>query len=110
MFHNLVSEGLVGLREAAKVIPSYRPGKGTSVSCVLRWITKGVEVEGRRIRLEALRCGGRWCTSHAAIERFLHAQTPVFLETDTPPPAPRTPRKRERAVAAATAKLAQLGI
>jgi hypothetical protein len=37
----------------------------------------GVRVQsGERVRLEAVRLGGRWVTSSAALERFIAAQTP----------------------------------
>src|SRR5229473_3410516 len=74
--------------------PSTRQGKPLHPSTVLRWILDGVKTaDGRRVKLEACRCGGRWVTSAAAFQRFVEAQTPL-LEAN---PAPRTPTTTERA-------------
>jgi hypothetical protein len=65
--------------------------------------TFGSIPDGRRLRLEVVRVGGRWLTSAPAILRFIDRQTPN-LNTD-PDPAPRTPRRRERAAARAGREL-----
>ena len=70
---------------------------------------------GRRVRLEAIRCGGRWLTSVDAVQRFIEAQTPDDLD---PPagvavpqsPTPRPTAKRERAADRAGRELSRLGI
>jgi hypothetical protein len=49
--------------------------------------------DGKRVRLEAVRLGGRWLTSVQAIERFIDRQTPN-LDADSPP-APPTQHQRE---------------
>jgi hypothetical protein len=75
----LRGEGL-NLTEAARLIPTYR-GKATAGSTPFRWITEGIKLPtGQRVRLEAARIGGRWCTSAAALRRFFEAQQPARTE------------------------------
>lgn len=68
---DLKSEAALSLAQAAKLIPPTRQGKPVHVSTLVRWILHGV----RGIKLEAARIGGRWVTSHEAIERFSVALT-----------------------------------
>jgi hypothetical protein len=62
---------------------------------------------GERVKLEALRLGGRWVSSREALQRFAEALTP---HTDTPASATRTPRQRRRASERAARELERLGI
>lgn len=91
------NEPPITLSALARLLPPGRRGKPVSLSCIFRWIVHGVLApDGRtRVRLEASRCGGRWLTTMAAVERFIAAQTPRL--NDEPTPAPRTPGQRERA-------------
>jgi hypothetical protein len=83
---DLVSERRIGLHEAAKIPPSFREGKPTHVSTVLRWITKGVKLaNGEVVRLEGARCGGRWTTSVEAVARFMERLTAGTLATRRAP-------------------------
>ena len=102
-------EGVIPLREVAHRLPAFRPGTRTTYSCVLRWSLKGVRVPGgQRVRLEAVRCGGRWLTTEAAIQRFLLAQQPT--EERQPQAPPRSPGQRQRASQRAGAQLEKIGI
>ena len=58
----LAAEGLTAAAEAAR-----RAGVHVSVWTILRWIHRGV----RAGRLEAVKVGGRWFTSVAAVRRFV---------------------------------------
>lgn len=58
----LMEEGLVAATAAAR-----QAGLRVSVWTILRWIRRGV----RAGRLEAVKIGGRWFTSVAAIRRFV---------------------------------------
>lgn len=58
----LVDEGLVSATAAVRSL-----GLHVSVWTILRWIRHGV----RQRRLEAVKVGGRWFTSAAAVRRFL---------------------------------------
>lgn len=60
----LVEEGLVSATEAVRSL-----GLRVSVWSILRWIRHGV----RKRRLEAVKVGGRWFTSVAAVRRFVVA-------------------------------------
>jgi hypothetical protein len=105
---DVASEPLISLRDAAKLIPPARQGRAVSFQCILRWVLEGAKApNGERVHLEALRLGGRYVTSHAAIQRFAEALTP---RTDTRPSPHRTPRQRRRAAERAEKELERMGI
>lgn len=92
------TENPLSLTEAAKVAPG-RPHLAT----VWRWCQRGV----RGVKLETIVVGGRRFTTTEALERFI-ARTTAAANGE---PAPiRTPRQRQRAIAAAEAALAADGI
>jgi hypothetical protein len=106
---NLLAETLLGLYDAARKLPPGRGGRPVSFSCVLRWITSGAPgPDGRRVKLEGVRVGGRWLTSEQALARWAERLTPC-LDPD-PVPAPRTPTQRRKAAERAGEQLAQNGI
>jgi hypothetical protein len=93
---DISSEHTISLTEACQSLPKGRRGRQPHLSCLLRWITKGSRSpDGRRVRLEAVRLGGRWITSREALTRFAEALTPRFH--DQASPAPRSRRKRQAA-------------
>jgi hypothetical protein len=97
------------LAAATALIPPARGGKKTHLSTLLRWILRGAKSPtGEVVRLEAVRLGGRWCTSAAALQRFCERLTPR-LDSD-PAPAPRTAVVRARAARAAARELTEAGI
>jgi hypothetical protein len=101
--------GGLPLREAARRFPSSRRGRALTLSCVLRWISRGVPGPyGNRVRLEAVRLAGKWLTSEPAIARFLAAQTPSAEPCAQP--TPRTPGRRQQASERAARELEALGI
>ena len=105
----LLSETLLGLPEAARRLPPGRGGRPVSFSCVLRWITDGVAgPDGRRVKLEGVRVGGRWLTSQEALARFAERLTPDL--SSEPAPAPRSPAARRRAGERAAEELDRLGL
>ena len=68
-----------------RIIPPSRSGKRVHVSTLIRWIRQGLKTShGQRVRLEAVRVGGKWATSLEALDRFFHALTPKEL---SPSPA-----------------------
>lgn len=98
-----------GLTRAARRFPPARMCRPVTLSCLVRWITRGVTGPGgQRVKLEAARLAGKWITTPAAIGRFVEAQTP--RPDDAPPPAPRTSGVRRRAADRATRELERLGI
>src|SRR5882672_11290813 len=89
----MAHEKVFPLSKASAFLPSSRLNKPVSLSCLHRWVLDGVKLaDGRRVRLEALRLGGRWVTSLEAIQRFAEAQTPT-LGNDQQPHS-RTSKKR----------------
>jgi hypothetical protein len=78
--------------------PSTRQGKPLHPSTVLRWILQGVKTpDGRRVKLEACRYGGRWVSSLAAFQRFLEAQTPKLDAAAHTPTQTNRAQRAERA-------------
>jgi hypothetical protein len=80
---DLFTEGLVPLRDAAHLLG----GRRVHASSLHRWRNRGV----RGIKLEAVRVGGTWCTSPAAMRRFVSR----LSGPDPMPPARRSPRERK---------------
>jgi hypothetical protein len=61
-----LTEELVSLTEATKLLPKRRKGKRPNVATLYRWTTIGV----RGIVLESVQVGGTRCTSREALQRF----------------------------------------
>jgi hypothetical protein len=103
------------LSQAAKHVPSYRGDGTASASTPWRWATKGARAaDGRIVKLETARIGGRMLTSKAALARFAAAlSSPPDDSAPSPSnpttPKPRTPAERRRAADAATRRLAEAG-
>jgi hypothetical protein len=99
----ILNENTLSLSQAAKRLPAGRNGAPVSLACVLRWVLDGARApDGQKVRLEAVRIGGRWITSIEALARFAEALTP--RTADGPAPT-RTPRQQR-----AEKELEQLGI
>src|SRR5260370_26259765 len=94
------------LAEAAASLPRWR-GRRVQCSTICRWIDRGVMVGDRRVRLEAVRIGGRRATSREAIARFQEATT-ARAEDGAALPRPATARLRQSE--AAGKRLAAAGI
>src|SRR5262249_5465100 len=62
---------------AAKLLPAHRGEGYATTSSLWRWATVGATTpDGRTVKLEAARFGGRWLTSRAALARFASMLTP----------------------------------
>jgi hypothetical protein len=106
---DLTAETPLPLAAATKLVPPARSGKRTHISTLLRWILQGAKApDGKTVRLEAVRLGGRWLTSAEALQRFAEALTPRL--GDAPVTATRTPGRRRRASERAAADLESAGI
>lgn len=71
----LTAEGLIGMVEAARLMGTFRNGKGTHPSTLIRWCLNGISLaDGRLLKLESIRCSNRLLTSRPAVLRFLAAQ------------------------------------
>jgi hypothetical protein len=64
--------------------------------------------DGRRVRLEGCRIGGRWLTSEQALARWSERLTPRVDAEQSP--APRTPAQRAKASDRASRQLEAFGI
>jgi hypothetical protein len=102
----LLNETTISLSQAARSLPPSRGGAPVSLACVLRWVLAGSRApDGQKVKLEAVRLGGRWITSIEALARFAERLTPQ------PEPSPiRTPRQRRRAAERAERELERSGI
>ena len=70
----LHEEPLISLSQAVARYPGHRGAKRLHPATLTRWILNGVKaVDGRRVKLEAIRLGCRWLTSEAALQRFADA-------------------------------------
>jgi hypothetical protein len=110
---DIQTEPLIPLAAACDLIPPGRSGRRTHLSTILRWIQKGAKApDGTTLRLEAVRLGGRWMTSAAALQRFAEALTPRLdgAESDHPARTPLTPGQRQRAAKKAGEALERMGI
>jgi len=70
-FESVLSEDLISLKEAAKILPPRRGGKRPSLSCMFRWASRGV----CGVVLETWSLGGGRVTSKQALARFLERVT-----------------------------------
>jgi hypothetical protein len=109
----ILSEGPLGMSEAARRLGTIRGGTETHSSTPTRWATRGVRLaDGTLLKLEAIRLNGRLATSWPAIVRFTAAQqdNPPAATHSTPASATRTASARRRASEAAAKKLEAAGI
>ena len=112
VIREIIAGDVLTMGEAAKLLPAHR-GEGTAtVSSVWRWATTGAKAsDGRIIRLETARFGGRNLTSRAALARFAAALSaaPKENEADAPSSQARSPSERQRAAKAAACRLVAAG-
>jgi hypothetical protein len=91
-----LTEDIITFADAAKTLPSRRPGKTVNKSTLWRWTEYGL----RGVKLEFLYAGGQRCTSLSALQRFFDAlgqpRDPVSES-----PTIRTDRQRRKAAIAA---------
>jgi hypothetical protein len=105
---DLRTETKLSLAQAARLVPPTRQDKQVHVSTILRWILRGV----RDVRLEAVRVGGRWVTTHEALERFSAALTARYV---APPAgaaasAAQSPERRQHQQKRVEQLLAAMGV
>jgi hypothetical protein len=73
------SEKLITFRQLIQSLPK-RDGRSVHISTIHRWRSRG----SKGVRLEAIRVGGSWMTSHEAFQRFCDHLT--ALATEPVPP------------------------
>ena len=96
-----LSESVVSLAEAARLLPRRRAGKKPHVSCLYRWTVSGC----KGVILESIQIGGTRCTSKEALARFFERLT--YADD---PRHDRRPDRRQRAAAAAERELIREGL
>jgi len=85
LIERLTDEGLIGATAAGRILKRH-------ASTITRWVLIGVRLDdGRQVRLEGFRCGGKIQTSKPALMRFCAAQ-----QAGEAPPI-QTPAARRRA-------------
>lgn len=99
------------ISETARKVPTTN-GRPVGTATIWRWCTRGC----RGVKLEHARFGRRIAISEEALERFAATLAQAWAEEPTPPtpPAPRkakprTAAQREKAIAAAEARLKARG-
>jgi hypothetical protein len=91
-------------------------GQPVHLSTVVRAITRGLKLaNGERVRLEAIRAGGRWHTSREAVARFIARLTDSAFRRANPiePAAASTAtisKRRQQELARVGAELDAAGI
>jgi hypothetical protein len=69
-------ESVLSLAQVPQFLPPGRGGRPVCFRSVLRWVQEGQRApDGRIVKLEAIRIGGRLCTSREALQRFGEALT-----------------------------------
>lgn len=98
------NETPVAIGDVPSMLPIRRGGKLPHISCVYRWIQKGV----RGVKLEVIDTPGGMITTKEAIARFFAALSAARRGLPTTP-ASRTPSARQRAAQSADRELAAAG-
>jgi hypothetical protein len=103
----ILDEHRISLHETTRLLGT--DGRPTHLSTALRAITRGVKsTTGARVRLEALRVGGRWVTSREAVERFIMKLTGAALG-ESEAPVIQSSAQREHELARVDRELAVAG-
>jgi Protein of unknown function (DUF1580) len=106
---DIASEEVLSLAQAAKLLPPGRLGRPCAFPTILRWCLSGARsLDGRLVKLECLRLGGKWITSRQAIQRWAEALTPQM--DDAPSQPTQTMKQRKRRAEKETRELEKLGI
>jgi len=100
-----MTETVISLTEAAKMLPARRMGKRPHVSCLYRWTQTGC----RGVILESIQIGGTRCTSKEKMAIFFQELSGGGKVVASETPAGRQ-RRRERDVQRANAELDRIGI
>jgi len=97
----LLSEQIVGFREAAKLLPARRNGRKPHVTTFYRWRDQG---------LETIQIGGQLCTSVEALERFFQRLAESKGKPESRPRDHEGTRKARRTQSRVEAALSEYGL
>lgn len=99
-------EPLLTISDVCRRIPAARGGRRLAPSTVTRWILSGCPNRaGVRVRLRAVRVGGRWMIRPDELDGFFEA---LGADPAIPPP-PVPPTANQRRAAEAGERLARRG-
>lgn len=105
---DVFNETVVSFREATKRLPKTSRNKNIHISTLHRWVHRGLQSrDGKVIRLEFVKMGGKICTSLEALQRFFD-RLAGDVEVETP--APITRRQRLKQIEQAERELDRAGI
>lgn len=107
----LMTEGLISMKEAAKMFGSCRSGAGTHPATVTRKCLQGDRLpDGTRLKLEHVRVANRLMTSRDAVLRHIAALTAGCEPAPAQPPVPhRRATATKTACARAVDRLEAMG-
>jgi hypothetical protein len=92
------TDRLLSLSQAARLLPPGRNDRPVHVATLTRWILVGVRTTNdQRVKLDAIRLGGRWLISTGALTRFAEALTADRAGAPPALPADSTTTARRRA-------------
>jgi hypothetical protein len=104
---DLATETIRSFAQLARQLPPNRPNRPVSPSTLWRWATVGCRTkDGRVVRLETVKLGGRSLSSDEALQRFADALTGESPEVQVV----RTPTRRQRDSEAAVKRLETAGV
>lgn len=101
LIDRILGETPIGMRAAARMVGQH------SASVQLQATIGLLRSDGSRLRLEAIKHGGRLLTSKQALKRFIAAQNEPAASTQDVPP--RSPVARTRASEKAASELERMG-
>lgn len=101
----MISELPLTLSQVCSRLPGARGAHRVAPSTITRWILQGCPARGGgRVKLSAIRAGGRWLVSQAALDAFFAA----LAANESEPPA-SSPSARNKASEYAAAALQAAG-
>jgi hypothetical protein len=102
LIEQMMGEGLIGITEGAKYYGTFRGGKQTSPSTLVRHHNHGVKLDDDSVvRLQCIKIAGRLMTTKQAIARFIRAQNQPVGGAPADQQKPTIPHRRGKAAAAA---------
>jgi hypothetical protein len=101
---------LLTISEICTRVPGARGASRVRPATITRWILQGCRSRtGERVKLAAIRVGGRWMVEESRLEQFFSALAGSKSDTATTAPTVRTDNQRSRASRRAADELARRG-
>ncbi|MFO0798974.1 MAG: hypothetical protein U0804_16015 [Gemmataceae bacterium] len=96
----------IGVAAVGRIIHGEDGASRSRRSKIVRWFTRGLLVNGERMKLPGVKVGGQWYTSEAFLSAWIETTT-AGAGGDVEPP--RSPAERRRASERADAALTEAG-